>query len=96
MANEKIFVGSPYTLTIETNLDLSGVDTAQVKYRKPDGTEGTLTSTVSGMTLVTPVSAAVNDLAGQWFFHAAPIFNGDSAPTIGTLVPLEIMQWFYQ
>lgn len=65
----KIYKDQPYRLRLETCTDLSSATVVQIKYRKPGGTEGTLSGTVlNSSEIYHDITGTENDEAGVWKF----------------------------
>lgn len=72
MTQAVIVVGQTFTVTCETGLASLGSYTNTIKYKRPDGKQGTLTPTVSGTTLIgtiTPTENPVTGKPGTWYFY---------------------------
>lgn len=82
----KVFQGQNYRLYISVDADITGVQTAEIKYQKPDTTTGQWIATVESETtgrIYYDVTAANNDAAGVWKFWAYITFsNGDIMPGV--------------
>jgi hypothetical protein len=90
MATEKIYVGMPYTVRLNTGETLSGGSSPTVGYKKPDGTTGTIVATTSTTELVAAIPATTNNDAGTWTFQGSYIFSGDSAASYTESVTLNV------
>lgn len=73
MANESYYVGNDISITVELQrtgdtLDVSGASTFYIRYKKPDGTVGYWTGSLSGTHQIT-YSASNSDIdaAGTWY-----------------------------
>ena len=80
----KIYVGqTKLRLTIETEADLTGATAFEIKYLKPDTTEGSFTATcpdeVKGEMYYDFLSGDL-DVAGDWTFWAFVTFTADVVP----------------
>lgn len=63
----KIYVGqSNLTLSMITNVALTGVTTALIKYKKPDSNEGSWTGTVNNTLVEYVFSNGDIDVSGTW------------------------------
>jgi hypothetical protein len=73
MTQAVIVVGQTFQVTLETSLaSLGTYNNPRVYYKKPDGTKGYLTPTISGTTMVATVTPSINPLtgrAGKWSFY---------------------------
>lgn len=81
----RIYKGqSSLRIIVKTFIDLSGAEECLVKYRKPDGTEGSFTAFVSdeqGGTIEYEVKQGDLDVSGWWVFWAFITFiGGRTAP----------------
>jgi hypothetical protein len=78
----KVYINqSKLTLKCDTKIQLKGVTSSVIKYKKPSGTTGQFTATIDGTKLVYIVQN--NDLneAGDWIFWSYVTFqDGKSAP----------------
>lgn len=83
-------IDQPYSLALDTNNALNDATATNILYRKPDGTTGTLTGSVSDTSIIASVTGAINDQAGLWCFHTTAIFSGDTNATIGELFTLRV------
>ena len=80
----KIYVNqTALTIELDTNEDITG-STCLIKYRKPSGTEGSWSATITDATngiIEYEVSADDIDEAGRWVFWAYVTFsNGTKLP----------------
>ena len=76
---EMIFKGqTALNITVTVGVDITGAVCA-VKYRKPDGTTGSLPATISnaesGIIVATPENSGVLDQAGRWAFWGYITFS---------------------
>lgn len=85
-----IFVDQPYTLTLEVNQAMAGAS-AEIAYRKPDGTTGTWSASINGTQIYHDVTAAENDVAGFWHFQSSVTFSGDTVATLGATATKQIL-----
>jgi hypothetical protein len=82
----KIYVGqTALSLRLKTEVDLTYVTIALIKYKKPDGTLGSFTATlydiVKGIIEYIVKSASDLDQRGEWTFWSHLTFaNGNVAP----------------
>ena len=65
------------TLTLQTGIDVSGASSALVLYKKPSGSTGTWTATVSGNDVVYDVQAGDLDEVGTWQIQPKVIVGGE-------------------
>ncbi len=63
-------------LELETSSDLSGVTTAEIKYKKPDGTKGVWSATVDGSKLYYITEAGDLDKRGVLQVQAHVVGTG--------------------
>jgi hypothetical protein len=67
----KIYVGqTKLTITLNTGVTLTGVDSVKIKYIKPSKATGELSATTSGTNVVHDVSSNFLDEPGEWRFWA--------------------------
>ena len=75
---------SSLKITVKTYINLSGSDECLVKYRKPDGVEGSFTATVTAPdegVVSYEVKTGDIDISGWWIFWVYVHFiDGRSAP----------------
>jgi hypothetical protein len=80
----KVYVGqSALTILLETGIDLSTATTTEIRYKKPDGTEGSWPATVTGSSN-TKLSYGVADTSqldqeGEWKVWAYAVFSSGTA-----------------
>lgn len=79
----KIYVGqTALTIRLTTSIDLSSAKTTLIKYKKPDGTEGSWVATVfnvaTGIISYVVASASILDQSGVWVLWAHITFNDDT------------------
>lgn len=69
-----------FTVAIDVGFDVSGYDTYEIHYKKPDGTVGTWTATLTGQTILAYTTQASSDLdvVGIWELHAYVAKTNDS------------------
>lgn len=75
MAYETYYIGNALSLTSEVQrdgatIDISGADTFEIRYKKPDGTIGAWTGAVSGTHQITYDITDEIDAAGVWYLKA--------------------------
>lgn len=82
MAN--VYVDNDLQLTLETNTNISGASTFQIKYIKPDDTAGTWTGSLNGTTQIRySITDTELDTAGNWQLKAwvvsasGEVYQGD-------------------
>ncbi len=90
MAGEVIYKDQPYDVKCETETDLTGVTDPEILYRKPDGTNASVTGVVFGTMLIGAITGAINDSDGRWFFQPSVVFPGDTNATLGTTASLRV------
>lgn len=76
----KVYKGSPYTLKLESETDLSSTSSLQIGYRKPSGIEGVFSASVTETTkLYHDLTGTENNEAGDWRFRSYPQYlpNGE-------------------
>lgn len=83
MANN-VYINNDLQLTLETNTDISGANTYQIRYKKPDGTVGYWSGSLVGTTQIrVQIDNADLDVAGIWTFKSyvsyatGEIYQGD-------------------
>lgn len=75
-----LFKGSGYiTITLETNISLAAATVTRIHYKKPTGTTGYWSASVSGTTLTYNVANADIDVAGLWEFQSYVEFSGEKS-----------------
>ena len=78
----KIYIGqSALTFKLDTFVDLSTASDIEIKYKKPDGTAGSWTGTVTETTKIKydVAGATILDQAGFWILWATATFAGKTA-----------------
>ena len=83
----KIYVGqTDLTIILDTKKDLTGVVTAEIAYRKPDGSTGAFDADISdpskGIMQYEITSASEINMNGEWTVWAKTI-DGDGKVSIG-------------
>jgi hypothetical protein len=66
------------TITLDTNVDLSTATSPLIMYRKPDGTKGVWSATITGQNLSYNLTDSDIDVAGRWAFQAFVLIAGES------------------
>jgi hypothetical protein len=67
----KIYVGqTKLTITLNMGSTLTGVDSAVIKYLKPNKLQGELEATISGQSVIHVVDTNFLTVAGDWKFWA--------------------------
>lgn len=89
----KIFVGqSDLILRLETGVNLTGVSSPQIVYRKPSGTESAWTATITGpgssILSYDVANTGILDEAGTWTIWASVTFSTGVA--LGEPVRLDV------
>ena len=75
----KIYVGQTrLRITLETKADLTDADVFEIKYIKPDATEGSWTATCDDLP-GGEIYTTTLDVAGTWRFWAYITWSGSSA-----------------
>jgi len=90
MADEKIYAHMPFTIRLDTEETMSGGSLPEVRYKKPNGTVGSIIASISGTELVAAVPETINDEAGTWTFQGAYKFLGDNASSLSRSVTLVV------
>ena len=85
-----VYKSQPYSLSLDANNALSGASSISIVYRKPDGTEGSLTGTMDGTNVTASVTGAINDTVGVWSFQTSAIISGDTAASLGDVFLLRV------
>lgn len=78
-----------FDLILDTNVNLSSATTTNIKYTKPDGTQGTFSGTAYETTKV-KYEVQANDLnaVGVWKFQAVVVIGGRIG--YGEIIPITI------
>lgn len=76
-----IFKGQGYlTITLDTGINISTATTTNIKYKKPDGSSGSFTGSLSGTTKITyQCDDSSLDMAGYWDFQSHVVIGGVTA-----------------
>ena len=76
----RIYAGQSYLkIIVKTYINLAGAEECLIKYRKPDGTEGSFPGTISDEEegiLIYEVKEGDIDISGWWKFWAEVTFLG--------------------
>lgn len=72
----QVHVGQTISLSLDTDLTLSGASVAQIHYRKPNGVTGAWNGTVVGDTITYTTSSSDIDIAGNWRLQAYAEISG--------------------
>ena len=91
MDEQTIFVNQPLHIEIETGVDLTGVSTTLIKFKKPNGASDSWTASVTdekGGIIEYDVPKDILDVAGVWKFWASLDFGDGPYP--GTVFEQEI------
>ena len=68
------------TIYLDTNVDLTTATSMEILYKKPDGTTGEWDGSADDTTKIKyDVQDGDLDQAGQWYFQAKFILNGETA-----------------
>ncbi|MBU2177766.1 MAG: hypothetical protein KJ556_21950 [Gammaproteobacteria bacterium] len=73
-----IYVDQPYRIIITVSDTLTGATLPRIEYKKPLGTEGYWSATISGQTIYRDITATENNEYGDWKFQASIIPYGDT------------------
>ena len=65
------------TLTLQTGIDVSSASAAVVLYKKPSGTTGSWTATVSGNNVIYDVQPGDLDESGSWSIQPKVTIGGE-------------------
>jgi len=72
-----IVIGQDFRLTLDTEIDITGATTANIRYVKPSGAEVSVAGTIIDITKVYfDVTPAINDTEGKWKFRADIVLGG--------------------
>lgn len=73
-----IYLGQCFTITLNTNVDVSGATTKQIHYKKPISGTKVLAdaSVVENTKLRITITDSQNDEHGDWYFHTYAIVGG--------------------
>lgn len=72
-----IYAGTNTTIRLDVCTDLSEATQAAIRYRKPNGEEGSWDATIIGTELLYKTKETDLDVAGLWLFQAVVELNGD-------------------
>lgn len=89
-------VGSPMRLEIDTAVDLSTATQQSIEYRRPDGTMGSWSATISGTgTLVyAPIVSQWSGMRGDWVLHGKFSLSGVTDPYYTEAISVRVLGMF--
>lgn len=84
-------VGSPFTIVLDTKVNLSTASNPKIQYKKPDGVVGSINGTIENTLIRAKIPGSVNDMIGGWAFEASCRFSGDDTDTVGDTFYLTVI-----
>lgn len=88
-------IHTPYSITLDTEINLTGATSLRVYYKKPiSGETGELIATASGTSLVATVTADINNEDGEWLFEGGAILSNETAITYGLTFAITVLPRF--
>ena len=80
----EVRLDQPYTLVIDTGLNLTGATEPKALDRDPTGATGEVVGTITDLEDITvAIAGSLNAIAGEWVFQASALFPGDTDATTG-------------
>lgn len=73
----KFYIETNITIKLDTDTDLSTASNPEIHYRKPNGSTGEWTGTISGQNIEYSTSTSDIDEVGSWGFQAVCTFGSD-------------------
>ena len=82
-----IYTGQVVEIVLETNTDLSGATSPEIRYEKPNGFLGVWTAALSGNNLTYTTTNNDLNVAGTWKLQA---YVNQSGTRLGNIVRIEV------
>jgi hypothetical protein len=78
--NEEYFINQIVEIRLDTEISLVGATSPQIRYERPNGTEGAWAATIQGTELVYTTNSTDLDIPGTWKLQAFVVKNGGNKP----------------